>query len=394
MATKTQQEFPTELLLADIETRVNWFKDEAFIIHALLQSVIKKVLHGVRFPAGRPIIFVLGPPGVGKSILFKQLAEMLEKDFLRHPEFRPGDIPVVSMTAVTPGKTGVFDWEDFIKRFFLVVREPLINEKVTSTIKEISVGQKNQLVLVRDAHPNWLQMFEDTQKNRNIRVFLIDEAQDMAKIASGKKMLSQMDAIKSLENQTGTIYILLGTYSLLDLSDLSGQLMRRTRKVPFPRYDIKKQKDKRDFITAINKLERLLPVPELPTLSKHPKEMYALCLGCVGLLKDLLTEALSHAILRDMQTVTIELCQEIAPLLEDRKKIQREITQGEARLASLNVPSKDAERDFQAELLGEKPPKKNEGDQDNDQEKSKTKNRDVGLRTLGRDPVGVTPETE
>ena len=59
----------------------------------------------------------------------------------------------------------------------------------------------------------------------------MDEAQHLKKFASGRRLLDQMDILKSLASLTDTIHVLIGTYELLGLADLSAQLNRRSREI-------------------------------------------------------------------------------------------------------------------------------------------------------------------
>ena len=65
---------------------------------------------------------------------------------------------------------------------------------------------------------------------------LIDEAQHLARMGSGRRLSDQLDVIKSIANCTGTVHVLLGTYELLAFRNLSAQLSRRSIDIHFPRY--------------------------------------------------------------------------------------------------------------------------------------------------------------
>ena len=51
---------------------------------------------------------------------------------------------------------------------------------------------------------------EHIMKQRKLIVFLVDEAQRLTKIASGKRQQDQMDAIQSMASFTATRYGLIG----------------------------------------------------------------------------------------------------------------------------------------------------------------------------------------
>ena len=68
------------------------------------------------------------------------------------------------------------------------------------------------------------------------RSIILDEAQHLLKLASGVKMIDQLDWLKSMTNTTGALHILTGTYELLPLRNLNGQAARRGLEIHFPRY--------------------------------------------------------------------------------------------------------------------------------------------------------------
>ena len=55
-------------------------------------------------------------------------------------------------------------------------------------------------------------------------------------MTSGRRLLDQMDNLKSLANMTNTVHVLIGTYDLLGLMNSSAQLSRRSIEIHFPRY--------------------------------------------------------------------------------------------------------------------------------------------------------------
>src|SRR4029434_2123935 len=76
---------------------------------------------------------------------------------------------------------------------------------------------------------------------------LIDEAQHLARIGSGRRVSDQLDVIKSLANRTKTVHVLIGTYELLAFRNLSAQLSRRSIDIHFPRYRLANPGDAKSF---------------------------------------------------------------------------------------------------------------------------------------------------
>ena len=69
---------------------------------------------------------------------------------------------------------------------------------------------------------------EQAVRYRRPVAVMIDEAQHLGKIPSGRRLLDQLDVIKSIANQTKTAHVLFGTYDLLAFRNLNGQLARRS----------------------------------------------------------------------------------------------------------------------------------------------------------------------
>ena len=77
---------------------------------------------------------------------------------------------------------------------------------------------------------------EQAVRYRRPVAIMIDEAQHLGKIPSGRRLLDQLDVVKSIANQTKTVHVLLGTYDLLAFRNLNVQLSRRSIDVHLARY--------------------------------------------------------------------------------------------------------------------------------------------------------------
>src|SRR5204863_9786845 len=122
---------------------------------------------------------------------------------------------------------------------------------------------------------------EQTLRHRRPAAVMIDEAQHLAKVASGRRLLDQLDVIKSIANRTNTIHVLFGTYDLLAFRNLSGQLSRRSVDVHFPRYRAESADDRKVFINIVHSFQEKLPLPDPPDLVKHWELLYERSFGCV-----------------------------------------------------------------------------------------------------------------
>src|SRR6266446_6844437 len=108
--------------------------------------------------------------------------------------------------------------------------------------------------------PELRQALEDALIRRGVRAVVIDEAQHLMQVASGAKLLDQLDWIKSMTNMTGVVHVLVGTYDLLNFRNLSGQAARRGHDMHFPRYQFQHEADCKAFQGALHALLQQIPL--------------------------------------------------------------------------------------------------------------------------------------
>src|SRR5439155_26666308 len=145
---------------------------------------------------------------------------------------------------------------------------------------------------------------EQAFRHRRPLAVLIDEAQHLVKMSSGRKLLDQLDVIKSIANLTGTVHVLFGTYDLLAFHSLNGQLSRRTVEIHFRRYRADQEDDRRSFVNTVHSFAQRMPFPEPPDLAAEWEYLYERSIGCVGVLKDWLVRGLAHALQRGKTSVS------------------------------------------------------------------------------------------
>ena len=99
--------------------------------------------------------------------------------------------------------------------------------KMAYSVRGIHRDEHGDLLIDRTlTTPDLRHLFEQCMRYRCPRAFIVDEAQHFKKMASGRRLLDQMDTLKSLANMTSTVHVLIGTHDLLSLTNLD----------PEPRY--------------------------------------------------------------------------------------------------------------------------------------------------------------
>lgn len=287
--------FPRELLKEAKEARMKYFFDLT-IGHPRLLGVYEDLLRAIRNPFPGKLIFVYGPSGVGKTTLWRRVQKQILEDMLPQFEKDRGRIPFVGIDLASPD-SGHFSWRDFYRRFLITIDEPLVEHKSSPEIPHLGENGKPYLRIgARSSVADLRIVVEQALRHRRPVAILIDEAQHLTKIASGRKLQDQLDCLKSLSNQTGILIVLLGTYELLILRNLSAQLSRRSIDIHFRRYHAGHEEDINAFKSVLMTFQRHIPLQEEPNLMARWDYFYERSIGCVGVLKEWLTLALGDAL--------------------------------------------------------------------------------------------------
>jgi len=323
--------FPRSLLKQSKQERLKYFSNFT-IAHPRLVETYEELMRVIRRTGSGTLILVFGPSGVGKSTLLRRVQRQLTAERMTELEERPDLIPVVVDELVGPD-SGCFNWKDFYRRLLISMDEPLVDRKVVYEKTEapqspriyFKTGPRSVTADLRFA-------VEQTLKYRKPGAVLIDEAQHLAKMASGRKLEDQLDCLKSLSNQTGVLFVLMGTYELLAFHNLNAQLSRRTINVHFGRYRLDNKGDGHAFKSALLTFQKHLPLNEEPNLLARWDYFYERSLGCVGILKDWLARALGETLDQGSSRLTDKHVEMYAPSLSQCHKLLSDAIAGEKKL--------------------------------------------------------------
>ena len=285
--------FPRELLTQPTAERLAYFAAKV-VAHPRLVDAHRAVHDALRQPTAPSLIVLYGPTGVGKTTLRLRLEQQLITEALPALERDTARVPVLAVEAIAP-ESGQFKWKDHYARALVSLNEPQLDRKVMVNAA-VNPDAVRPTIRRSAAAPALRWVLEQCLRQRRVGVCLIDEAQHLKRLASGRRLLDQMDTLKSLAATTGTMHVLIGTYELLgltSLTNLSAQLSRRTVEIHFGRYRASVDKDRLAFKSVLLTFQRQLPVSEEPELVGLWERLYEGCLGCVGILKSWLNRALA-----------------------------------------------------------------------------------------------------
>lgn len=303
------------------------------IAHPRLVMVKDRLIGAIEGAAPGSLILVLGPAGVGKTTLRLKVEQSLTQRTLSTLESNRGQLPFVSVEAVA-SVSGNFSWRDHFTRVLREMNEPLVESKLRLDTFCAERDWRGQFTSGPRAAGLELQYaVEQALRYRQPAAVFVDEAQHLARIASGRKLSDQLDVIKSIANRTQTVHVLIGTYELLPFRNLSGQLSRRSVDIHFPRYAAESQEDLQVFKNVLVTFRNQLPLPDEFDLVTGWDFMYERSAGCVGILKEWLMRAAVAAIKSGEGAISQKHLESTALSIGQCEKIVTEAREGEMRLA-------------------------------------------------------------
>ena len=312
--------------------------------HPMLVRARDELVDAIDGAAPGSLVFVFGPTGVGKTTVRMKVEELLTRQMAPALNADPGRLAFASVEVVPPD-TGRFRWRDYFTRLLAAMNEPLIEFKTARGAGSVSPPKRPPSML---GSAELGYAVEQALRHRRPPVVLVDEAQHLARIASGRRLSDQLDVIKSIANRTETVHVLLGTYELMAFRNLSAQLSRRSVDLHFQRYRADCGEDLQVFRSVLLTFQKQLPFAKAETdLMPIWDFLYERSVGCVGILKEWLMRACVRAIKHGAATLSREHLERTALSISQCEKILAESREGETRLND----QEDARMRFRA-LLG------------------------------------------
>lgn len=268
---------------------LGWLKDmptplrHAFFLQAY--DALEEVL------LSRRMVSFVGPTGVGKSALIKEMARLLNELVASDPS----QISAVVVRVETPhGKA--FSWKQFWLDVLAALDDPLPERKVDRMGPAAGVGRRTGAHFPSATERQLFDMVRRTAADRGLRVLFIDEALPLFSSMSGRMHSAQLDVLRNLADETEFRVVLTSTPRILPHLQPSGELRRRIGHVYFPRYSETRPDEFLEFCRPVRAcLDRLHEFSFRP----RPDDLVHLLrgsIGCVGELIEWIGRALSRCI--------------------------------------------------------------------------------------------------
>jgi len=350
--------------------------------HPRLVAARDELVDAIDGAAPGSLVLVLGPTGVGKTTLRIKVENLLIEEMSHAMAADPACLPFVSV-EVPPPQSGRFRWRDYFSRVLAAMNEPLVHRKITRPALGAHAPAATGSIL---PGPDLGYAVEQALRHRHPPVVFVDEAQHLARIASGRRLSDQLDVIKSIANRTQTVHVLLGTYELLAFRNLSAQLSRRCIDLHFERYRADSAADRQTFQNVLLTFQKQLPFTEAETdLMTMWQFLYERSVGCVGILKEWLMRACVRSIKQGTPALLPEHLEKTALSISQCEKILTESREGENRLSDgedsklrlrtlLGIESQSSERSIPELFTPSCSPNR--------------KSAKIGQRNPRRDPIG------
>jgi hypothetical protein len=310
------------------------------IAHPHLQAADQALRQAIAETGGASIINVFGPARVGKTTMKNHVMRTILTELLPTLQHDRERIPILSV-APRPPLSGSFNWKTFFQLGLATLQEPLIEAKIWYPPDEQEAPsslRSPNLTRGRRTHPEGTKdalrhAFEIAVKQRRPVAVIFDEAQHLGKV-SGVQLQNQLDCIKALADETETVFVLIGTYELLPLRNLSAQLIGRSLDIHFPRYRSMKN-ELAQFKKVLATFQDALPFEaETNVLLENWEFCYERSIGCVGNLRLMLVRAVHAALWQGEKKLRVTHLRQYAFSENECYEMMREAYEGERELTT------------------------------------------------------------
>ena len=315
------------MTIPNMDTEIKKFV-KVIITHPILTSVVDQLEFELKNIDEGKFILMFGPTGVGKTTMQYRLIERLVER-LPESERITGNIPFVRVEASAAEGT-FFSWPGFYRELLRELHEPHIEKKISfDNNADLNWREKVKLqdLTLRECVLAAIKL-------RHPKVVFVDEAQALGKVGLGRKAQDQMECAKTLVNKSETTYVMTGTYEVLSLRNLSGQLSRRCAEIHFPRYQ-KTEEDIGGFQQILANLEEKLPIQPKSHLVNETEFFYYHSVGCLGILKELINRALLIAYDKKASQISMEMFEKASLPMDKLVVIATETVYAELKYQSL-----------------------------------------------------------
>ena len=259
------------------------------------------------------LIFVVGLPGVGKSLLKIAIMSKLAGNPAR---WGVGRTPIASVRAA-PTDRSFFSPKDFHARLLNEVRAPTLDWfhptdeeaiKALATLKaEVGTARSFWRKNAKDAAENSTRrQFEDTARERELKYLVVDQAGSIAFTQRGRMASDHMYSLMCLADEVPLVLVMIGTPRMAALWEGDGEINRRSKFIFVERYRASNDGDMKEFAKICRRQTRELSFQKGAAPDEILKLIYVATLGVYDESENLFLRAESARVKAGISAIRIK----------------------------------------------------------------------------------------
>lgn len=321
-------------LTAEARTQLDAFK-AVKVEHARLLEVDRALAQAIEEHADAAHLLLYGPSGVGKSLVAQHTTERFDEGKL-HWERRQA-----IWIEARPSDTGTYVRLDYYRQVLNTLKGHILVKEILVNIQHLMAAPKPTR-MSRFA-TDWLDLREAVEQalvSLQIQAIAIDEGHLLMQGDGRDKPDEQLEWLKSMTNRTNVLHILVGPYELFKYRNTNGQVARRGRDIHFPRYHVERSAERGEFVGALEYLLERVPLTrDLPDLLKRWRWFAEGSIGCVGILKTWLVDAVASTLTEGGSTLTVDALTRTMLHPAQRVRLELDARAGEHQVKTTNADS-------------------------------------------------------
>jgi len=288
-------------------------------------------------------VLLCGPGGVGKSRVLAVVAERFARE-----ELDRFMVPILLLEPIPPDQ-GPYMRLDYYWQIINALKGHLLVKELLGNVAHLMDAPKatrSKLGAI-----DWLKVrgvAEQALIRARVKAVFVDEGHRLMQGDGSHSVDEQLEWLKSLSNRTNVLHVLAGPYALFGFRNTSGQLARRGRDIHFARYHVENKEERKAFAGAVQYLLERVPLScDVDAFLKRWRWFAEGCVGCIGILKDWLVDAVAATLVQEGTSLTEEILTRTMPHPARRVSLEMEARAGEHKVA---LHDRESAKQFQALL--------------------------------------------
>jgi hypothetical protein len=274
-------------------------------------------------------VLLCGPGGVGKSKILRVVAERFKDE-----ELDRFAVPILFLEP-TPPDQGPYLRLDYYWQIVDALKEHLLVRELVGNVAHLMAMSK--ATRSKQSATEWLKMrmtAEQALIRARVRAVFADEGHRLMQGDGSHSVDAQLEWLKSLSNRTNVLHVLAGPYVLFSFRNTSGQLACRGRDIHFARYHVDNKHERTAFVAALKYLLERVPLEvDVRALLSRWRWFAEGCVGCIGVLKDWLVDAVAATLVQKGTHLTEDVLIRTMPHPARRLSLEMEARAGEHTIA-------------------------------------------------------------